>query len=614
MSNVQRQEIIDQFCILYEKTSHHGYPGFKPSLQPRLKRRMEKLVQLHPDWHTDDYVNYFWSILNQDSPPESEQQFAHLHLVAYLDTSRCHFIRHFSRKFPFPLATCLHFFDLTTDVLYNRDQLKKFIHGHNANTSNAANLKTYIEGALKNIIINQINWESDWHLLCNVDLTSRRKFKNAEQKLREALFRQGITEPMVSQYCFAWQYFVPIYKNNRLYHPSQRKSRTWVQPEQTDFEETARNYNLNRFLADAPLQVSSGSNVTTETIQQWMNTCIQALRNSQKLVELSRDADSYEKQYDQSVNPWEMLESDQDSAEFINQFTPNLQAQLQRIAQNLDKIRSKIPQQFRQAVMPLCYPHELSLLVQAQFAKKVGVNQGTVARYIANTYKLPLLTQMDSLIRTQLDNDLEVWSQNYVKEFLSNRFTNPHQTQEIDRALMVAIESLDSYFQLLLKLRYGQNYSIDTIVNCFENESSDTIKEKLNLIRNELERAAMEAINQLKISYVEQFIKNHYKQVISDQLLTAFSEIKSRKIMKMRYAQRMPEEKIDRLLPKENGSQAINQGKQQLQQALFQWSSGTYGISLEPEKDQVSQTVETWLNQLYCLDLNKIHSGESYNV
>ena len=294
-----------------------------------------------------------------------------------------------------------------------------------------------------------------------------------------------------------------IYKNNRLYHPSQRKSRAWVQPEQTDFEEAARDYNLNRFLADAPLQVSSGSNVTAKTIQQCMNTSIHALRNSQKRVELSRDADSYEKQSDQSVNPWETLESDQNSAEFINQITSSLQAQLQRIDQNIDKIRSKIPRQFRHAVMPLCYPHELSILVQDQFAKKVGVNQGTVARYIANTYKSPLSTQMDSLIRTQLDNDLQVWSQNYVKEFLSKRFTNPHQNQEIDRALTVAIESLEPHLQLLLKLRYGQSYSIDTIVKCLDNESSDTIEKKLNLIQHDLELAAIETINKLKISYIE---------------------------------------------------------------------------------------------------------------
>ncbi|EDX76307.1 hypothetical protein MC7420_4563 [Coleofasciculus chthonoplastes PCC 7420] len=574
-------------------------------MQQRLKRRMEQLVQLHPEWHTDDYVDYFCSIINQESQPESEQQFAHLHLVAYLDASRCHFIRQFSRKFPFPLATCLHFFDLTTDVLYNRDQLKKIIHGHNTHTSNAANLRTYIEGALKNIIINQINWESDWHLLCNVDLTSRRKFNNTTQKLREALFRQGITEPLVSQYCFAWQYFVPIYKNNRLYNPSQKKGRAWVQPEQTDFEEAARDYNLNRFLADAPLQVSSGSNITAKTIQVWMNICIQALRNSQKLVELSRDADSYEKHYYQSVNPWETLESDQNSAEFINQITPSLQAQLQRIDQNLDKIRSKIPRQFRQAVMPLCYPHELSLLVQAQFAKKVGVNQGTIARFIANTYKSPLLTQLDSLMRTQLSPDLDSWSQTYVNEFLSKRFTNPNQTHEIDQALMVTINSLDHQSQLLLRLYYGQNKSIDTLVKDLDYESTYTIDQNLISIRSDLQRVVRETIYKLEISYVEQVTRVYYKQVISCQLLTALSSMKLRKILKMRYAQRMPEDKIARLLPNENISQAINHAKQQLQKVLLQWSYGNYGISLEAEKEQVSKVIEIWLNQLYCLDLNE---------
>ncbi|MEQ8385871.1 MAG: hypothetical protein RH949_26285 [Coleofasciculus sp. A1-SPW-01] len=605
MSNGQPQEIINQFCILYERTSHPSYRGFKPSMQQRLKRRMEQLVQLHPEWHTDDYVDYFCSIINQESQPESEQQFAHLHLVAYLDASRCHFIRQFSRKFPFPLATCLHFFDLTTDVLYNRDQLKKIIHGHNTHTSNAANLRTYIEGALKNIIINQINWESDWHLLCNVDLTSRRKFNNTTQKLREALFRQGITEPLVSQYCFAWQYFVPIYKNNRLYNPSQKKGRAWVQPEQTDFEEAARDYNLNRFLADAPLQVSSGSNITAKTIQVWMNICIQALRNSQKLVELSRDADSYEKHYYQSVNPWETLESDQNSAEFINQITPSLQAQLQRIDQNLDKIRSKIPRQFRQAVMPLCYPHELSLLVQAQFAKKVGVNQGTIARFIANTYKSPLLTQLDSLMRTQLSPDLDSWSQTYVNEFLSKRFTNPNQTHEIDQALMVTINSLDHQSQLLLRLYYGQNKSIDTLVKDLDYESTYTIDQHLISIRSKLQQVVRETIHKLQISYVNQVTRAYYKQVISCQLLTAFSGMKLRELLKMRYAQRMPEDKIARLLPNENISQAINHAKQQLQKVLLQWSYGNYGISLEAEKEQVSKVIEIWLNQLYCLDLNE---------
>jgi hypothetical protein len=161
---------------------------------------MEKLVQLHPEWQDSQYVQYFLRILNDDSQADSKQQLAHLHLLAYLDVARCHFVRQFSRKFPFPTATCIKFFDLTNDVLYNRDKLKKCINSYDAQDASGANLKTYLQGVLRNIILDQINFESPWHLLCDVDLNSRKKFNNEKQKLQEALLRQGITEPKTSQY------------------------------------------------------------------------------------------------------------------------------------------------------------------------------------------------------------------------------------------------------------------------------------------------------------------------------------------------------------------------------------------------------------------------------
>ncbi len=200
MSSLQRQDIIDKFCILYTCTSRNGYPCFKPSIQKPLRSRMEKLVQLHPEWQDSQYVQYFLRILNDDSQADSKQQLAHLHLLAYLDVARCHFVRQFSRKFPFPTATCIKFFDLTNDVLYNRDKLKKCINSYDAQDASGANLKTYLQGVLRNIILDQINFESPWHLLCDVDLNSRKKFNNEKQKLQEALLRQGITEPKTSQY------------------------------------------------------------------------------------------------------------------------------------------------------------------------------------------------------------------------------------------------------------------------------------------------------------------------------------------------------------------------------------------------------------------------------
>jgi hypothetical protein len=304
---------------------------------------MEKLVQLHPEWQDSHYVQYFLERLNDDSQADSKQQLAHLHLVAYLDVARCHFVRQFSRKFPFPTATCIKFFDLTTDVLYNRDKLKKCINSYDAQDASGANLKTYLQGVLRNIILDQINFESPWHLLCDVDLNSRRKFNNEKQKLQEALLRQGITEPKTSQYIFAWQYFVPIYKNNRVHNPNTKNTRRWPEPELVDFEETARDYNSNRFQPNTPLQVSSGSEVTPELIKKWMNISIEALQQYPRLVEISRDADSYEKQYDQSVEPWELLESDEEQTDLLQQADPIFREEIQIIDNSLEKIRSKIP-------------------------------------------------------------------------------------------------------------------------------------------------------------------------------------------------------------------------------------------------------------------------------
>ncbi len=191
---------------------------------------------------------------------------------------------------------------------------------------------------LRNIILDQLNFESPWHLLCDVDLNSRRKFNNERQKRQASLFRQGITEPQVSQYIFAWQYFIPIYKNNRVYNSKTKNTTRWPESEQADFEEAARDYNTNRFQPDAPLQVSSGKEVTPELIQKWMNICIEALQHYPNLVEISRDADSYEKQYDQSDNPWEVLESEANQTDFIEQIDPVFKEEIKRIDNSVVKI------------------------------------------------------------------------------------------------------------------------------------------------------------------------------------------------------------------------------------------------------------------------------------
>jgi hypothetical protein len=608
MSSLQCQDIIDKFCILYACRSDNGYASFKPSIQKPLISRMEKLVQLHPEWEDSHYIQYFGGIIDDDSKSDSERQFAHLHLVAYFDLARCHFVQQFSRKFPFPTATCIKFFEITSDFLYNREKLKKCLKGYNSQDASSATLKTYLQGALRNIILDQINWESPWHLLCDVDLSSRRKFNNEQQKLREALLRHGIIEPNITQYIFAWQYFVPIYKNNRVYNPQTRNLRRWPEPELPDFEETARDYNSNRFQSDAPLQVSSSPEVTPERIKKWMNICIEALQHYPRLVEISRDADTYEKDYEPSVNPWEPLELEENPVDFLQQADLVFGEEIQRINNSLEKIRSKIPQGVRKAVMPLCYPHEFSLLVQEQFASKVGINQGTVARYISNIYKTPLLSKLETLITETMKTTPQVWAQRYVEKFLEERFSNPSRLDLIEGALIDSIETLDNSKQTILRLRYGQRMNVEEIADYLRTgkiAESAEVTQELSAAKNELQEAAIAQLNNLQLECVHSWLKRYYQQLVHIQLLEEFKKLElfMQELIQMRYCERIAEQQLAILRPNWNVKQAISNAKQQLQISLNQWVYDAFGLSLDTEKEQVSEVVEVWLKTLYSVEL-----------
>jgi transcriptional regulator with XRE-family HTH domain len=428
--------------------------------------------------------------------------------------------------------------------------------------------------------------------LCDVDLSSRRKFNNEQQKLREALLRHGIIEPNITRYIFAWQYFVPIYKNNRVHNPNTRNARRWPEPELPDFEETARDYNSNRFQPDAPLQVSSSPEVTPEMIKKWMNICIEALQHYPRLVEISRDADSYEKQYEPSVNPWEPLELEENPVDFLQQADLVFREEIQRINNSLEKIRSKIPQGVRKAVMPLCYPHEFSLLVQEQFASKVGINQGTVARYISNIYKTPLLSKFETLITETMKTTPQVWAQRYVEKFLEERFSNPIRSDLIEGALIDSIETLDKSRQTILRLRYGQRMNVEEIADYLRRvkiAESAEVTQELSAAKNELQEAVITQLNNLKLDCVHSWLKRYYQQLVHIQLLEAFKklEVPMQELIQMRYCQRIAEQQLVILRPNWNVKQAISNAKQQLQISLIQWVYDAFGLSLDTEKEQV---------------------------
>ncbi len=56
----------------------------------------------------------------------------------------------------------------------------------------------------------------------------------------------------------------------------------------------------------------------------------------------------------------------------------------------------------------------------------------------------------------------------------------------------------------------------------------------------------------------------------------------------MHYCQKLAGHQIANFRPDWNVKQAIIQAKQQLQNSLLEWSYNTFGLSLEPEKEQMN--------------------------
>ncbi len=571
--------MIDKFSTFYDFTNNNGYPPFKPLVQYKLRKRIEELATLHPEWKEYDYVQYFVEIFLKKPDSDSERHFAHWHFLAYLDLDRCYLIWRNFHYFPFYAAKLEDFYALTNEIICQPHKLKIYLDKYNPQNPQKASVKTYILSILKNSIREKLDLQSDWHVLCNVDINSLRKLNNFGQKLGKALEKYGLREPKISQYIFAWRYFVPVYKNNIIYNFERRKSQRWPEPAKSDFAEAAKYYNVQRFQSGAPLQVSSGTEATPEMLKQWMNICIEALRKAEEIIEISRDADIYEQQEEQ-IDNWITLDSQDDKSDSLEQVEIILRQEIKKIEANLDKINSRIPQESRRAIMPLCYANRLTILNQEQLASLLGVHQGTISRYISKYIEAPLLDKLRELLDQKFDPEL------YLDTFLADRFANPRQENILDELLVESIKDLDVQKQHVLKLRYGQK------MNWGKNKEDNSIE-----IKNELKKIFQAKFNKWQTEYIKFWLRNYNKNIIQAVLLKAFKQltILKKEIIRRRYCQKMAEKEIINLYPQCSISQIIYETKQQLQDYLLQWIKHHLAIALNSKNLEVRSVIDDWL-------------------
>ena len=577
-----------RFDTFYDFT---GYPPFRPSVQSQLKRRIERLASTHPEWQEVDYTGYFRQIILNNSESESERRFAHWHLVAYIDRDRCFLIWREFHHIPLYAAKSEYFYALTNEILFQPDKFKKYLNRYNDRDRSQASIKTYILGVLKNSIREQLDLQSGWHLLCNVDISSTRKINNFGQKIKQSLAKYGINEPSISQYVFAWQYFIAVYKNNKIYQFDNRKRAKWPEPDNCDFAEAAKYYNLQKNQPHAPLQVSSSLEVTAEIIEKWMTICIQALQNTKRIIEVSLDTTNYEKQQQVEVDNWQVVTSEEANWSGLESIEIILQEEIQNIEANLALIRSKIPLEARRAIMPLCCSYRLAIFTQEQLANWLGINQGTISQYISKHIQAPLLNKFQELLKNQFD------AQSYLKIFLAERFTNPNNSI-LDRLIVEVVQSLDTQQQTIIRWHYGERLTLSEI-NSRLGKEQHLERDKLIAIENELQIEFRKKIDRWQNKYIKFWLRDYYENTIREVLVNGLKQLEllHKEIIQRRYCQKMSEETIINLYPQYPVIEIIAETNNQLKDVLLEWLKINFGIILQTNNYPVIEIIENWLSR-----------------
>jgi hypothetical protein len=169
MYQVNYEKVIAKFSTFYRPTYLKD---------PRLKKNMEELIEKHPEWEENDYVNYFIDILKDINNNQDVSRLAHKHLIAYVSLTGIYVVKKFLLIFPIYKNQDYNCDVIVEDAIYNITNFRQYLYKYNNTRSK---FTTYLKGILFNEIKSKFSPESSWRLLCDVEIHNPRKFRNAGQ-------------------------------------------------------------------------------------------------------------------------------------------------------------------------------------------------------------------------------------------------------------------------------------------------------------------------------------------------------------------------------------------------------------------------------------------------
>jgi RNA polymerase sigma factor (sigma-70 family) len=383
---------------------------------------------------------------------QPENTLAFKHLCAYLQEP-CYwvanwFIRHHSlpNQFHSSLDHLIQVFKIAEAETLNRDKLVHRLRQHNPQRSQ---LKTYVQKWLKSAIADAIYAEyriakyTNWGLLKNSSATA----------VRKALSQQGYTQEQIQNYQTAVEYFKSVNAKN--------------QPDAQELEVIVTLYNRQ-----------SNLEITTKQVKQWLDDCIQALRQ-------------YEQQkcphhYASSLS---VTESNQEEKVSFSQsqvsITPQseLDNSLPATSEELNPFLEEALTHLTLEESHILFLHYGLNLQQSEIAYFEGVNQSSISRKINKLQKQlaqlvakPIIEKKEMNLKLNYKT-LPKDAMAMMRDWLETYFKQPI-FQHLAEVFQVQINESN---QTCLRLIYGGNYDGNQPL------SLEEVAHKLNLSIEQLE-------------------------------------------------------------------------------------------------------------------------------
>lgn len=362
-------------------------------LRRNMKNCLEKSVSLEDNSNKDNYWAIYWHKAWQVQPSSTIEA----HLSAYLQEV-CYWV---AKKMAFNFKSQYSISDCFQIAISRIPKVLK-----NFNSELSSNLKSYAELAFQGFIKDAFRLHheadvcNDWALL----------HKISRKRLVDGLTNAGFNSKIIESYVLVWECF------KELHVVSGKKTRQLVKPDDSTLQAIADLYNR---------QHPASPGATSSTVEKWLSSCGQAVRNFIYPKIISADTPIAGQETGSLLD---ILPTDADSSLLIEVMIQEEQAQRQKQYSQLSKVLSDAIAVLDSQSQQLLQVYYVEKITQQEIASKLEIKQYTVSRRLS-TIKRSLLQALikwsiDEMHISPTSNVLDAVSKS-LDEWLNNYYSHP---------------------------------------------------------------------------------------------------------------------------------------------------------------------------------------------